>query len=133
MVNHQVITKIIVNIVALSKSLLVYHAATRSILVLSIAWTAELSNNHSIYLMQVIPAPLFPLAYHTAHEQLILQNIIEDRGSRYTVSVYPLSHMGECEIIRKGLDTSATHHSYARRKLQDDGSIIQDHDDDGET
>lgn len=83
--------------------------------------------------MQHLSAPLFPLTYHTAREQLIFQNVIEDRGSRYTVSVYPLSRMGECEIIRKGLDSSATHHSYARRILQEDGSIIQDYDDDGET
>lgn len=83
--------------------------------------------------MYTIPAPLFPIEYHIAREQLIFENIIEDRGSRYTVSVYPLSHSDEWEIIRKGLDTSATHHSYAWRILQDDGSIIQNYDDDGET
>jgi putative IMPACT (imprinted ancient) family translation regulator len=83
--------------------------------------------------MQELPAPLFPIKYHTAREQLIFENIIEDRGSRYTVSIYPLSHMNEYEIIRKGLDTNATHHSYAWRILQDDGTIIQDYDDDGET
>lgn len=83
--------------------------------------------------MQTIPVPLFPLKYNLAHEKLILEDCIEDRGSRYTVSVFPISSLDEIAALWESCDQTATHRSYARRLLQNDGSIHYESNDDGET
>jgi putative IMPACT (imprinted ancient) family translation regulator len=83
--------------------------------------------------MQQLSAPLFPLEYHRLWEKLALEHIIEDRGSYYTISVYPFSDINALEIIRTWFDASATHNSYAWKLLQDDGRIFYDSNDDGET
>lgn len=83
--------------------------------------------------MIIIPAPLFPLDYIKPKELIILEDIIEDRGSRYSVSVFPLSTIDELTRLLELGDPKATHNSYALRILQGDGSIHQECNDDRET
>lgn len=83
--------------------------------------------------MQITPAPLFPLEYFKPIEKIILEDCIEDRGSRYTVSVFPISLINEIDNLMTLCNPSATHHSYARRLLQNNGSIHYESNDDGET
>ena len=82
--------------------------------------------------MQITAAPLFPLSYHHPREKIILEHCIIDRGSRYTVSVFPIKSLDDIVTLLGSLDETATHHSYARRLLQNDGSIHYESNDDGE-
>lgn len=84
-------------------------------------------------MIQYIVAPLFPLDYIKPKELIILEDVIEDRGSRYSVSVFPLSAMSDISRLLELCDPSATHNSYARRILQADTRIRQECNDDGET
>lgn len=84
-------------------------------------------------MIQITPAPLFPLAYTKPKQWVILEDVIMDRGSRYTVSVFVIQSSDDIVMSLGSLDKMATHHSYARRLLQHDGSIHCESNDDGET
>lgn len=83
--------------------------------------------------MQTISPWFFPVDYRRLTHELILSDAIEDRGSRYTISAFPLQHLDEVQNFVAACDPEATHNSFAWRVLQADGTVFQDSDDDGET
>ncbi len=83
--------------------------------------------------MQTLSPWFFPIDYRRLTHELILSNAIEDRGSRYTISAFPLLHLDAVQRLVAACDPEATHNSFAWRILQTDGTVFQDCDDDGET
>lgn len=68
----------------------------------------------------------------------ILQNVIVDRWSKYTVVWGFVESRDEVkvfmkEILRDKYFRKATHNTYAYRILQENGSILESKNDDGET
>lgn len=71
-------------------------------------------------------------------KQKILKDVIIDRKSKYTVLYHYIENIEDLEGFLKTLknDTyfkKATHNSYAYRILQENGSILEGKNDDGET
>lgn len=71
-------------------------------------------------------------------EVLFLHRIITDRWSKYSVTCAPLQWQQKPKELRKNITShkfykKATHNTYARRLQQEDWSVLEWKNDDGET
>jgi len=72
-----------------------------------------------------------------SQDRVEVRDIIIDRKSKYTVVAFKLSHVDDVKTYFKELKTDkyfakASHNSYAYRVMQENGSIIEWKNDDGE-